>query len=117
MTRDGQVVLFRFPRTNQSPGKLRPALVLRRLPGPHDDWLICMVSSRLDHAIEGLDEVVAEDDGDYVTSGLRVPSVIRVARLAVVHRALLRGSTGEIAPERLARIRDALAAWLRGHNA
>jgi mRNA interferase MazF len=35
---EGQIVLFRFPLTDQIPGKLRPALVLRKLPGTYDDW-------------------------------------------------------------------------------
>jgi mRNA interferase MazF len=47
MIREGQVVLFRFPQTNQTAGKLRPALIIRKVPGPHDDWLICMISSQL----------------------------------------------------------------------
>ena len=33
MIAEGQIVLFRFPQTDQEAGKLRPALVLRRLPG------------------------------------------------------------------------------------
>ena len=33
MIREGHVVLFRFPQTDQSRGKLRPALVVRKLPG------------------------------------------------------------------------------------
>ena len=40
MIQEGGIVLFRFPQTDQLPGKLRPALVLRQLPGPHNDWLI-----------------------------------------------------------------------------
>ena len=47
MIRERQVVLFRFPQTNQTIGKLRPALVIRKVPGPHKDWLICMISSQL----------------------------------------------------------------------
>ena len=37
MIHEGQVVLFRFPQTNRIGGKLRPALVLRKLPGSYDD--------------------------------------------------------------------------------
>ncbi|MBA4417504.1 MAG: hypothetical protein C0392_06300 [Syntrophus sp. (in: bacteria)] len=33
MTAEGQIVLFRFPQTDQQSGKLRPALIIRRLPG------------------------------------------------------------------------------------
>ena len=47
MIEGGQVVLFTFPKTDQAAGKLRPALVLQSLPGSHDDWLICMISSQL----------------------------------------------------------------------
>jgi mRNA interferase MazF len=37
MIDEGQIVLFKFPQTDQKIGKLRPALVLRRLPGQFDD--------------------------------------------------------------------------------
>ncbi len=47
MIREGDVVLFEFAYTDQSEAALRSALVLRGLPGQFDDWLICMISSRL----------------------------------------------------------------------
>ena len=34
---EGQIVLFTFPQTDQSAGKLRPALVVRSLPGVHEE--------------------------------------------------------------------------------
>lgn len=114
MIREGQVVLFRFPYTDQSPGKLRPALVLRRLPGPHEDWLICMVSSQVAKATPALDERIEPGDPDFGASGLKTASVIRLARLAVVEAPLLLGSIGSVAGERLARLKEKLAAWLRG---
>jgi len=40
MKQPGQIVLFRFPQTDLAVGKLRPALLLGRLPGGYDDWLI-----------------------------------------------------------------------------
>jgi len=33
MIAEGQIVLFRFPQTDQTKGKLRLALVIRQLPG------------------------------------------------------------------------------------
>ena len=47
MIAEGQIFLFKFPQTDQQEGKLRPALVLRELPGKYNDWLICMISSQL----------------------------------------------------------------------
>ena len=43
MREAGQTVLFRFPQTDLEEGKLRPALLLGRLPGEYDDWLICPI--------------------------------------------------------------------------
>lgn len=87
MKRPGQVVLFRFPRTDLEAGKLRPALLLGSVPGPYDDWLVSMISSQVHQAVEGFDEVVAKGDGDFAGSGLKQPSVIRLGRPAVVEGA------------------------------
>ena len=84
MKEAGQVVAFRFPQTDLEQGKLRPALLLGKLPGNYDDWLICMISSQTHQHIVGFDEIVQESDVDFGESGLKVTSVIRVGRLAVV---------------------------------
>lgn len=112
MKKAGQIVLFRFPQADLAEGKLRPALLLGSLPGPYDDWLVCMISSQVRQHIEGFDEVVAEEDPDFAESGLKVTSVIRVGRLAVVEGRMLQGAIGEVSPERLWRIRVRLAEWL-----
>ncbi len=109
MKQAGQVVLFRFPRTDLEEGKLRPALLLGRLPGEYDDWLLCMISSQLRHCIAGFDEVIQEGDLDFAESGLKVSSVIRVGRLAVVEGEVVVGAVGQIATERLQGIRSRLA--------
>jgi mRNA interferase MazF len=114
MKQAGQIVLFHFPQSNLEEGKLRPALLLGRLPGEYDDWLICMISSQIRHCVPGFDEVVQETDADFAGSGLKVSSVIRVGRLAVVEGEILLGAIGQIAPEWLERIRNHLAGWLTG---
>ena len=112
MQTPGQVVLFAFPRTDASSGKLRPALLLGKLPGRHGDWLACMISSQLHQYIEGFDEIVSEESDDYESSGLKMASVIRVGRLAVMDGSAFVGSIGEVAVSRLERIRNRLATWL-----
>lgn len=89
MKESGQVVDFRFPQTDLEEGKLRPALLLGKLPGNYDDWLICMISSQTRQIVTGFDEIVQEGDRDFGESGLKVTSVIRVGRLAVVSGAIL----------------------------
>jgi mRNA interferase MazF len=114
MKQAGQIVLFRFPRTDLEEGKLRPALLLGRLPGEYDDWLLCMISSQVRHRVAGFDEVIQEGDADFAESGLKVPSVIRVGRLAVVEGEIIVGAVGQIATERLRGIKSRLAEWLMG---
>jgi len=112
MKQAGQIVLFRFPHTDLAEGRLRPALLLGKLPGEYDDWLVCMISSQIRHTVPDFDEIVQEEAADFAESGLKVSSVIRVGRLAVVDGALLLGAIGRIAPGRLQRIKDRLTEWL-----
>ena len=109
----GQVVLFKFPNTDLNVSKLRPALLLAKLPGDYDDWLICMISSQIHQCIEGFDEIIKPGSPDFIRSGLKTASVIRIARIAVVANDILLGSIGEISPELLKRIRSKLADWIK----
>lgn len=112
MIHEGQIVLFEFPTTTHVEGKLRPALVLRKLPIRYDDWLICMVSSQLSQHILGLDEIIRPGDTDFVDSGLKVASIVRSSRLAVVSGLFLLGSIGEITTSRLGRIKQSVCNWI-----
>ena len=108
----GQIVLTPFPYTDLSGAKLRPVLLLRQASARFDDWLVCMVSSQLQQAEPGLDELISLGDADYVATGLKVTSVLRLSRLAVVDGAVLVGAIGEISPARLLAVRQRLAAWM-----
>ncbi len=105
-------MLFRFPQADLAQGKLRPALLLGRLPGEFEDWLICMISSRLTRYIEGFDEIVKPGDDDFGKSGLKIASVIRVGRLAVIDGESLLGAIGEIDLVRLRRLKHHVVDWL-----
>lgn len=108
----GQVVVFCFPQTDLEQGKLRPALLLGKLPGNYDDWRICMISSQTHQYVAGFDEIVQEQDNDFEASGLEVTSVIRVGRLAVVSGEILLGAIGHISSERLGGVKKHISDWL-----
>ena len=112
MARSGQIVLFSFPQTNLVRGKLRPALIIDKFPGAFDDWLICMISTQVHHYHKGFDNRIATTDSDFVRSGLKQTSIIRVGRLAVVDAKMLIGSIGEIDQVRLSTIKANLINWL-----
>ena len=112
MKQSGQVVLLRFPQADLEAGKLRPVLMLAQLPGEHADWLVCMISTQMRHSVPAFDEIIRESDPDFRASGLKVASVVRIGRLAAVEADTLVGSIGNIAPDRLRRIRRHLADWI-----
>ncbi len=110
----GGIVLFRFPQADLAEGKLRPALLLGKVPGEYDDWLIAMISSQVRHYLPDFDELVQENDSDFAQSGLKTESVIRVGRLAIVEGETLLGEIGQISVERLKRVKRHLADWILG---
>jgi hypothetical protein len=54
-----------------------------------------MISSQLNQEIPGFDEIVTSDDLDFNDSGLKLPSLIRIGRLAVVNSDILVGDRSD----------------------
>ena len=115
MKRAGQIVLTPFPYTELSATKLRPVLMLRQA-SHFDDWLVCMVSSQVQQAETNFDEIISSTDSDFADSGLKMPSVLRLSRLAVLDGSLLLGSIGAISEERLGNVRQRLAKWVASES-
>ncbi|MBE0509758.1 MAG: type II toxin-antitoxin system PemK/MazF family toxin [Chromatiales bacterium] len=114
MKQAGDVALTPFPYTDLSGAKLRPVLLLQEAPGGNDDWLVCMISTQLHQAVAGFDELLQAEDDDYVSSGLKSPSVLRLSRLALLHGSLMPGAIGRIGMSRLHRVRCRIAEWVSG---
>lgn len=108
----GEIVLFKFPQTDNIEGKLRPALIIKRLPGVYNDWLICMISTKKYQYQADFDEVILKNSNEFKQSGLKAESVIRATRLAVVNEDILIGSIGFISNKLLDKICMNLSDWL-----
>ena len=107
----GDIVLTFLPQADQA-AKLRPAVVLCQMP-PYGDLLLCGISSQLDRAVHGFDEIIRPSDADFRASGLRVASVVRLGFLATRPLSLVGGVLGKIDSQRLGRLRSQLADHLR----
>lgn len=92
--------------------KYRPAIVLREMPMPYRDLLICGVSTRLDQYMPELDDIISPADVDFVSSGLHTASLTRLGFLGVVPRRLVRGMLGSISDERHKRLLRRLVEYL-----
>jgi mRNA interferase MazF len=73
-----------------------------------------MISSNLDQKVPDFDEVITPNDLDFKDSGLKVPSLVRIGRVAVVDGDILIGKLGQIDLKRLSRIKQKLSVWIRG---
>lgn len=108
----GNIVLFKFPQTDLEKGKLRPALVISKVPGKYKDWLICMISTQRHQLQKDFDIIISKKSPDFQSSGLKSESVIRISRLAVVNEDILVGSIGNISNTFLKEIRTKVANWI-----
>ena len=88
----GSIVLTRFPFTDLSGDKRRPALVVSRDNDRRSDLVVCFITSV---PRSGADmAAIAATPG----TGLKVPSVVRFDKLATLDRAVITGKLGD-APE------------------
>lgn len=79
--KEGDVVLAPLPQADGIT-KNRPAIALTQMP-PFGDWLVCRVSTQLHQEVLDFDEVIEPSHDDFVASGLKAPSLIRLGFLAV----------------------------------
>jgi mRNA interferase MazF len=108
---EGDVVLAPLA---QADGKLknRPAIVLCRMP-PFGDLLVCGVSTQLQHAVSGFDEVIEILDADFAASGLKSASLIRLGFLSVLPTNNFVGRIGSISAGRHRGLLTRLSDFLR----
>jgi mRNA interferase MazF len=91
---EGDIALAPLPQTDGQI-KNRPVVLLRRLP-PFGDFLVCGVSTQLQHRVVGFDEVIAPGEAGFAASGLKAASLIRLGFLAVLPEAALLGRIGTL---------------------
>lgn len=95
----GSIVLTRFPFTDLSGDKRRPALVVSDDNDRRPDLVVCFITS------------VPRSGPDMVPlsalpgTGLKVPSVVRFDKLATLDRSVIAGKLG-----------DAPTAWLQAQR-
>lgn len=84
----GDIVLIRFPFTDLSGSKLRPAVVLAETSL---DLTVCFITTQIDWQ-EATDVVLTPTP----TNGLRKSSIIRTSKIATLDRTLAEGLLGRL---------------------
>jgi hypothetical protein len=71
----GKIVLVPFPFDDLSAKKVRPALCLTNLIGPHRHVILAFITSQIPPTVTITDVVLDPAQKDFAATGLRVPSV------------------------------------------
>ncbi len=104
----GAVVLVRFPFSDLSQTKLRPAVVLAG--AGRGDWILCQVTSNP----YGDARAIKLEDVSFTTGALRVTSYARPGKLFTANRDLIVAQVAALKPAWLTQIVDAVVNLLRG---
>jgi len=100
-----EVLLVRYPFSDLTAAKIRPALVVNA-PHASDDYFIVPLTSRTDRL--GAGEFVM---ADWQTAGLNLPSAVKRG-LYTVHGSLVLKSVGHLSPRDAQQVERSLRQWL-----
>jgi mRNA interferase MazF len=89
----GDIVLIPFPFTDLSGNKLRPAVILH---ANDFDITVCFITSQLKWK-ESSDIAIEPSK----INGIKVPSLIRISKIATLDKNLALGKLGELSEEHL----------------
>ena len=94
----GKVVLVPFPFDDLSATKVRPAVCLTNPSGAHRHVILAFITSQIPASLESSDLVLDAQDSDFLMTGLRVSSTLRLHRLMTVTTSIIRRQLGELSP-------------------
>ena len=109
----GEIYLGRFPFGDIAGMKLRPVLVLSEVVGEPAEVLVAYVSSVVPATPLPSDIIVNPKLPRDSTTNLKTLPVLRLHKLATIHKATLVRHLGILSPETYALAQTRLRDWLR----
>lgn len=110
MYKKGDVVFVRFPFSDLSDSKMRPALLIwEPSAGPDPDYLLMQITSA---AASKYDHAVPVTVADFAEGGLPKPSVIRPNKLFTSNGSIISQTIGSVTDSFLKQAIDSLKALL-----
>ena len=96
--------------------KLRPVLLLRQLPPPYNDFLVCGISFKIHQMINNFDDLISVKDDDFNASGIIKESILRLSFLAVISNNIIAGVIGNISDQRHKKLLKRLSDYIIKEN-
>lgn len=103
----GSVVLVRFPFSDLSASKLRPAVVLAAVG--RDDWILCQVTSNAYSDTQAIEIT----ESDFATGSLKRTSYARPGKLFSANASIIQRVVGSLNAQRQGAVVEAVIAILR----
>jgi len=104
----GDIFLGQFPFGDVAGMKLRPVLLVSDVVGPASEVLVAYISAML-----STDILLNPSHERDRSTNLKVISVLRLHKLATIHKSSLVRRLGELSPDGLDDARSYLRRWLR----
>jgi len=104
----GKIVLVKFPFTDFSSTKRRPALVVSEYDKESRDLIVAFISSNTTNEISSSDILIWETDEDFPYTGLHKSSIIKLDKIMTIEKKLLAGELGNISLKRLKEVNKKL---------
>lgn len=101
---NNKVVLVPFPFDDLTQTKVRPAVCLTDVIRPHDHVVLAFVTSAVPTNPSTTDLIIASSDADFLQTGLKVSSAIKLHRLVTVSTSLVKRHLGSLSAAQRAKV-------------
>ena len=100
----GTIVLTRFPFTDLSSSKRRPAIIVSNVDKNKKDVIVAFISSVIPKKISKTDLLIDKSNENFSNTGLRKKSIFKMDKLATLEKSIFVGELGFVSKEILTKI-------------
>jgi mRNA interferase MazF len=95
----GTIVLTKFPFTDLSSSKRRPALVISKTCNEKHDVIVAFISSVIPDQLSETDFVLNTEHRDFPVTGLRKKSIFKMDKVATLNKSIFTGELGYLSKD------------------
>ncbi|MFM9951976.1 MAG: type II toxin-antitoxin system PemK/MazF family toxin [Saprospiraceae bacterium] len=108
----GTIVLTKFPFTDLSTVKRRPAIIISKVDPADPDVIVAFISSVLPLQPSTSDYILLDTHVDFIQTGLKKPSVFKMDKLATLDKSIFSGELGSVPPSVFEKLKEKLRVTL-----
>jgi mRNA interferase MazF len=95
----GTIVLTKFPFTDLSSSKRRPAVIISKVTDNEPDVIVSFISSVIPETPKETEYILEASHKDFAQTGLKKASVFKMDKLATLEKIIFTGELGTISDD------------------